>query len=98
MLRVCSALVLVPVAIGAAYLGSWPFAIFWSIAAIGVFWEWSALVAGDARRSVVIVGGAALVASLLLAAGGRLLGAVVVIATGIIGIVPIAPARHRGWV
>ncbi len=48
MLRVGSALVLVPLAIGTAYLGGWPFALFWSVAALGVFWEWSALVAGDA--------------------------------------------------
>jgi phosphatidate cytidylyltransferase len=43
-LRVCSALVLVPLAVGAAYLGGWPFALFWSLAAIGVFWEWGSLV------------------------------------------------------
>jgi phosphatidate cytidylyltransferase len=98
MLRICSALVLAPLAIGTAYLGGWPFAIFWSLAAIGVFWEWSALVAGHDRRSVVMVGGAALVISLALAAGGRLMGAVIVIALGIIGIAPIAALHHRGWV
>jgi phosphatidate cytidylyltransferase len=96
-LRVCSALVLVPLAIGTAYLGGWPFAIFWSLAAIGVFWEWTSLVAGDGRRSVLMVGGAALVISLALAAGGHLLGAIVVIATGVIGTAPLAPAQHRGW-
>src|SRR5260370_13866949 len=88
MLLICSALVLAPLAIGTAYLGGWPFAIFWSLAAIGVFWEWSALVAGHERRSVVMVGGAALVISLALAAGGRLMGAVIVIALGIFGIAP----------
>jgi phosphatidate cytidylyltransferase len=97
-LRVCSALVLVPLAIGTAYLGGLPFAIFWSLAAIGVFWEWSALVAGNRRRPAVMVGGSALVLSLVLAAGDRLLGAIVVIAIGIIGIAPMAPAQHRGWV
>jgi phosphatidate cytidylyltransferase len=98
MLRICSALVLVPLAIGTAYLGGWPFAVFWGLAAIGVFWEWNALVAGTARRSIVLVGGAALVVSLVLAAGGRLLaasGAVIVIGMGILW---IAPPRQRGWV
>ena len=31
-LRVCSALVLVPLAIGTAYVGGWPFAVFWGLA------------------------------------------------------------------
>jgi phosphatidate cytidylyltransferase len=97
-LRVCSALVLVPLAIGTAYLGGWPFAVFWSVATIGVFWEWSALVAGSGRRLVVVVGGAALVVSLVLAADGRLAGAIIVIATGIVGVATGAPAQHRGWV
>ncbi len=97
-LRVCSALVLAPLAIGTAYLGGWPFTIFWSLAAIGVFWEWSALVAGNERRAVIMAGGAALVISLALAAAGRLMGAITVTALGIIGIAPIAPVQHRGWV
>jgi len=97
-LRVCSALVLAPLAIGTAYLGGWPFAIFWSLAAIGVFWEWSALVAGDRRGSIVMAGGAALVISLALAAGGRLKGAILVIALGIVGTASMAPEQQRGWV
>jgi phosphatidate cytidylyltransferase len=97
-LRVCSALVLVPLAIGTAYLGGWPFAIFWSIAAIGVYWEWSALVTGKERRSLVVVGGTALVASLALAAAGRPMGAVIIAALGTIAIAPLAPAQQRGWV
>jgi phosphatidate cytidylyltransferase len=97
LLRVGSALVLAPLAIGTAYLGGWPFALFWSLAAIGVFWEWSALVAGSERRSVVMVGGAALIVSLALAAGGRLMGATVVTVLGIIATAPIAPAQYRGW-
>ena len=98
LLRVCSALILVPVAIGTAYLGGWPFAVFWSVAAIGVFWEWSSLVSRGERRLIVMVGGAALVVALALTAGGRLTGAVIVIATGIVGVAPMAPAQHRGWV
>jgi phosphatidate cytidylyltransferase len=97
-LRVCSALVLAPLAAGTAYLGSWPFALFWSLAAIGVFWEWSALVAGNARRPVIMVGGAALIVALLLAAGGHLTGAVAVAAMGAAGLLPTAPAQRRGWI
>ncbi len=97
MLRVGSALVLVPLAIGTAYLGGWPFALFWSVAALGVFWEWSALVAGAAGRTLFMAGGAALVMSSGLAAVGRFTAAVVVAAIGMIATGPLAPARHRGW-
>jgi phosphatidate cytidylyltransferase len=42
-LRVVSSAVLVPLAVGLAYLGGWPFAVFWAIAACGIFWEWRAI-------------------------------------------------------
>jgi len=46
ILRIISAAVLAPVAIGVAYIGGWPFAIFWGAAAIAVVWEWTKLVEG----------------------------------------------------
>ena len=46
VLRVISAVVLAPVAIYAAYLGGWPFAVFWVAAALAVLWEWISLVTG----------------------------------------------------
>ena len=49
-LRVGSALVLAPVAIGVAYLGGWIFAPFWGVAAIIVMWEWTTLVSAPERR------------------------------------------------
>ena len=45
-LRIVSAAVLAPVAVFAAYLGGWPFAVFWGAAALAVLWEWIALVKG----------------------------------------------------
>jgi phosphatidate cytidylyltransferase len=45
-LRIVSAIVLAPLALLAAYLGGWPFALFWGAAAIAVLWEWTKLVAG----------------------------------------------------
>ena len=45
-LRVVSAVVLAPVAVLAAYVGGWPFALFWGAAAIAVLCEWVTLVAG----------------------------------------------------
>jgi phosphatidate cytidylyltransferase len=35
-----------PLAIAAAYLGGWPFALFWAAASIAVLWEWTTLVNG----------------------------------------------------
>ncbi len=97
-LRIGSSLVLAPLAIGTAYFGGWPFALFWGFAALGVFWEWSALVGGEERRAVLMVGGGALAAALILASVGRLMGAFVIIVLGLMAIVPIGPLRQRGWV
>jgi phosphatidate cytidylyltransferase len=46
--RLVSAIVMAALAIGAVVLGGWPFLVFWAAAAIGVFWEWSAMTAGGA--------------------------------------------------
>jgi hypothetical protein len=45
-LRIMSAAVLAPLAVLAAYLGGWPFALFWGVAAAAVLWEWVLLVTG----------------------------------------------------
>ena len=45
-LRAISTIVLAPLAILTAYLGGWPFALFWAAAAIAVLWEWVSLVRG----------------------------------------------------
>lgn len=46
VLRVASAAVMAPLALLTAYLGGWPFAVFWSAVAIAVLWEWVMLVTG----------------------------------------------------
>ena len=45
LLRVISAAVMAPLAVGAAYVGGWVFAAFWVLAALAVLWEWIGLVA-----------------------------------------------------
>ena len=97
-LRVYSALVLVPLAIGTAYLGGWPFALFWGAAAMGVLWEWTALVARSDQRSVLLAGGASLALAVALVATGHRLAAVVVLAMGTIGAASLARAEQRTWV
>jgi phosphatidate cytidylyltransferase len=99
-LRVWSALVLAPLAIGTAYVGGWPFAVFWGIAAMGVLWEWISLVAGADQRSVLMTGAASLALALALAlvVVGPLLAAVIVLAVGTLGVASLAPAERRAWV
>ena len=96
-LRVASALVMAPIAIGTAYLGGLLFAAFWSLAAIGVFWEWASLVGGEGRRPILLGGEAALAIASVLAALGRSPEAAVVAIFGAIAVGLIAPAQHRSW-
>ena len=60
VLRVLSAVVLAPLALLTAYLGGWPFALFWGAAALAVLWEWITLVAGPAYRVMFSSSGGAL--------------------------------------
>jgi len=97
-LRVASALVLVPLAIGTAYLGGWPFALFWAAAALGVLWEWCALVPGADRRVILALEAASVVAALVLVAGGYGAAALLVVALGMLGAATLAAAARRLWV
>jgi phosphatidate cytidylyltransferase len=106
-LRVVSALVLAPVAIGIAYLGGWIFAAFWGVAAIVVMWEWTTLVAGPARRSVLMTGIVAVALSVALAASStgasddlrdlRFAAAAIVLAIGMPALAAIAPRERASW-
>ena len=97
-LRICSALVLVPLAIGTAYVDGWLFAVFWGIAAMGVLWEWTSLVAGPDQRSALMTGGASLALALALVVTDHLLAAVIVLAISTLGAGALAPAERRVWV
>jgi phosphatidate cytidylyltransferase len=97
-LRICSALALAPLAIATAYFGGWPFAIFWGLAAIGVFWEWGLLVGGKERLPVATVGGAALVFAFVLATYGHLMVAIGIVVMTMGVVTPLAPPQRRGWV
>jgi phosphatidate cytidylyltransferase len=97
-LRVCSALVLVPLALGAAYLGGWPFAVLWGLAAMVVLWEWDSLVAGSDQRIVLTTGGASLALAIALVLTGHLLAAVIVLAISTLGVASLAPAKRRTWI
>jgi phosphatidate cytidylyltransferase len=107
VLRVCSALVLAPLAVGVAYIGGWTFVVFWGVVAIVVLWEWTALVAGRDRRPVLMTGGASLVLAIALAGSvanvamgiheAGLLAALTVLAMGMLGAAALAPRAQRLW-
>jgi phosphatidate cytidylyltransferase len=61
--RVLSALVLAPIAFGAAWFGGWAFTLFWILAALAVLYEWTKIVLGTANltgapRAAWLVAGA----------------------------------------
>lgn len=97
VLRVASALVLAPLAIGTAYLGGWLFVVFWGVAALIVYWEWTSLMAGADRRSVLMAGSAGLALALALAGAQRFRSAVIVLAMGALGAAALSGRGQRGW-
>ena len=67
ILRIVSAAILAPLAVGITWLGGWLFFAFWTLAAIGILWEWRTVVAdrgasgGLGECALVAAGIAALV-------------------------------------
>jgi phosphatidate cytidylyltransferase len=53
-LRVASALVLAPLAIGVTYIGGPLFIAFWTLAAIAIQWEWRSMVGDTAHGTLVL--------------------------------------------
>jgi phosphatidate cytidylyltransferase len=106
-LRICSALVLAPLALGIAYLGGWTFVVFWLVAALVVFWEWTSLVAGRDQRPILMAGGAAVLLAIVLAGSAgdavegvhkvRLVAAIIVLVMGMLGIAALTTPAQRAW-
>jgi phosphatidate cytidylyltransferase len=99
VLRVGSALVLVPVAVVTAYLGGWPFAVLWTAAAVVAFWEWTSMVMTNSHeRAVTATGMAFLILAVVLAGTGYLPAAVATLATGAVAAAVLSSAARRIWV
>ena len=97
-LRVLSAVVLAPLALFAAYLGGWPFALFWGAAALAVLWEWITLVVGPAYRLIFSSCGAAIVIAGFVAWLGRPVAALLMVGLGAFAAAVFAPPERRLWV
>jgi phosphatidate cytidylyltransferase len=96
-LRVGSSLVLAPLAIGAAYLGSPAFLAFWTLAALGVLWEWDGLVCGYDRNTVLALGVVALLGAALFTVLGRPGFALLLLALGMLAVAALASSTRRTW-
>lgn len=93
--RVASALVLAPLAIIVVLLGGWPFVLFWCLAAMIVYWEWTAEIV-RAPRSAEVAGVGVLAVAGLLGASGFPSTALLVIAVGA-GAVAALGGTRRLW-
>jgi phosphatidate cytidylyltransferase len=94
--RVASGIVMALLAVGAVVSGGWPFVLFWAAAAVGIFWEWTAIVAAGTVAARV-VGVAALIAAALAAGTGQIYAAAMALAAGVAGVAAACAPGRRGW-
>jgi len=97
-LRIVSAAILVPLALLTAYLGRWPFALFWGVAAIAVLWEWVMLVAGPSYRLMLSCCAGAVAVAGFVGWLGRPIAALLVVGLGALIAAILAPPERRLWV
>jgi phosphatidate cytidylyltransferase len=96
LMRIAAAAVLIPLAVAIAYAGGWLWTALVTLAAIGLFVEWLAIVGLAGATRVTVPGVAALAVAGLCFAVGRLDAALVVLSVGFVAVASIAPER-RGW-
>ena len=96
VMRIAVAAVLIPLAVAIAYAGGWLWTALVTLAAIGLFVEWLAIVGFAGATRVTVPGVAALAVAGLCFAIGRVDAALIVLAVGFVAVVSIAPER-RSW-
>jgi len=97
VLRVISAAVLAPIVLAIAYLGGWVFLILCGLAAAGIFWEWTHLIAGRAAEPRLLAPGwAALLVALVLVGLGYPAIAALAIALGAVAAGAVTYAGSDG--
>jgi phosphatidate cytidylyltransferase len=97
-LRIASAAVMAPLAVWAAYLGGWSFALFWTVASIAVLWEWIILVAGPNSLLMFSSCGSALAVAAMLATRDRLIASIFLVGLGALAATIFAPREQRRWI
>jgi phosphatidate cytidylyltransferase len=98
LLRVVSAIVLAPLALAAAYVGGWPFALFWGLAAVAVLWEWTTLVVGPGHKLMFSASGSALAVAAIVAWQHHPITAILLVGLGALAAAIFAARGHRIWV
>jgi phosphatidate cytidylyltransferase len=98
LLRVVSAVLLAPLALGAAWFGHWVFALFWLVASLLVLWEWINLVAGPRHTVMFSASATALAVAALVEVRERPITAALLIVLGAIASLIFAQRRHRLWI
>jgi phosphatidate cytidylyltransferase len=95
-MRVAAALVLAPLAIGAAYAGGWFWTTLATVGAIGLFVEWLAVTYPERNVRVTVSGAVALALMAPFLALGRVDAALVVLALGLVA-VALRASEPRAW-
>jgi phosphatidate cytidylyltransferase len=96
MLRIVVAFVLAPAAIAITYIGGWLWTVLVTLAAIGLYVEWLAIVGGARRLAVVASGIVALALAGIAPALGRPELPLVVLPLGLLAVAALTPER-RIW-
>jgi phosphatidate cytidylyltransferase len=96
LIRVIVALVLAPTAIAMAYAGGWLWSALVTLAAIGLYVEWLAIVGKARSTRVVVAGSATLAVAGLCLALGRLEASLVVLTLGLVALGAVT-AERRIW-
>jgi phosphatidate cytidylyltransferase len=97
LLRVLSALVLAPLAIGVTYLGGWTFVGFWTIAALAIWWEWVRLVDPRGSQGAIALGACALVLEALLFGSDRFDRGAIIVLLALFGLA-VTAGRNAKWI
>jgi len=98
LLRVASAAVMAPAAVFVTWLGDWPFAVFWALAAIAVLWEWTHIVAGPRYPLMLASGASAIVGAALIGWRHHPITALLFVGLGALASAIFAPGERRPWV
>jgi phosphatidate cytidylyltransferase len=96
LMRIVAALVLAPVAVAIAFAGGWLWTILVTLAAIGLYLEWLAIIGAARQMRVVAPGVVGLAIAGCCLAFGRIDASLVPVALGFAGVVLFSPGR-RGW-
>ena len=97
-LRILSAAILAPLALITAYIGDWPFALFWMLAALAVLWEWIKLIAGPGHVLMFSSCGSAIAVAALVEWRDRPITALLLVGLGVFASLIFAPRPWQLWI